>query len=178
MAYEQNRMRRPLSRLELALSVVLLSIFISYFLHRILIMTVAAEDRYLMTTINQIRAELMIYSAEKLIEHRYEDLYRLSLENPVGRGFQAPRNYAGSRKELDLEEMAPGSWWYEENTGSLVYRVTNEDYFRNHSSGLPLLRLGFELGYEDRDTDGLYTPGADSVRGVSLRVLDQYSWNY
>lgn len=178
MAYEQLRMSRSLSLLELALSFLLLCIFASLFLQRVLIMTVAAEDRYLELTINQIRAELMIWSAEKLIDQRYDEIAAYAGENPVDIAFQPPANYAGAVADVDAVDMAPGSWLFETDTGRLVYRVSNTDYFHNESGALPLVRLDFELGYEDRDHDGRYTPGRDVPRQVLLKVLDSYSWNY
>lgn len=178
MAYEQLRMSRSLSLLELALSFLMLCLFAGLFLQRVMIMTVAAEDRYLELAISQIRAELMIWSAEKLIDQRYEDIAALAGENPVGIAFQSPVNYAGSAPEVKAASMAPGSWLFETDTGRLVYRVTNTDYFHNESGALPLVRLDFELGYEDRDHDGRYDQGRDVPRQLLVKVMDRYSWNY
>jgi len=178
MAYEQLRLSRSLSLLELALSLLLLCIFASLFLHRVMIMTVAAEDRYLALAINQIRAELMIWSAEKLISQRYGEIAGLAADNPVGIAFQPPANYAGTVADVDEVDMAPGSWLFETDTGRLVYRVTNTDYFHNESGALPLVRLDFVLGYEDRDHDGRYDQGRDVPRQLLVKVLDRYTWNY
>jgi hypothetical protein len=178
MAYEQLRMSRSLSLLELALSVLLLCIFASLFLQRVLVMTVAAEDRYLELAINQIRAELMIWSADKLIAQRYEEIASLTHENPVGIAFQAPANYAGAAPKVDAASMAPGSWLFETDTGRLIYRVSNTDYFHNESGTPPLVRLDFELSYEDRDHNGHFDQGVDVPRQVLVKVLDRYTWKY
>jgi hypothetical protein len=125
-----------------------------------------------------MRSELMIYSAEKLIERKYGDINKLYNANPVGTAIEVPRNYAGSHNAITTSEIEPGQWVYLNTSKQLVYRVMNGDYFSNNTTGQPLVRISLELVYDDRDKDGMYTEGTDLPQGIALKIMDEYAWTY
>ncbi|MEX0732037.1 MAG: hypothetical protein WED00_16900 [Aquisalimonadaceae bacterium] len=51
--------------------------------------------------------------------------------NPVQLLEDRPAGYEGSADSVDIKEVAPGSWWFDEREGVLLYRT------RHETAGLP-----------------------------------------
>lgn len=177
MALEQTRFSRPLSRLELALAVIFIGLFIGLFVQRVMLLTVAAEAASLEQMIRNLRTGTMLFVARQLIEGRYDRIEELALSNPLAVVETPFGNYGGAITTDAIEAAAAGQWFYDTVSNELVYKVINLDYFRN-AAGTDRVRLETVLNYDDRNNDGKYEHGIDHPRGVSLRVVDEYEWTY
>lgn len=177
MANEQTRFTRPLSRLELAIAVILISIFIGVFVQRVILLTVAAEATSLDLMIRNLRTGMMLYTSSQLLAGKTDRIADLVEGDPFNMMGTSYGNYGGPLTAVEIAAAQPGQWYYESDNHELVYKVVNSDYFRN-AAGTNLVRLKTVLNYDDRNNDGSYERGIDRPRGVSLHVIDSYEWSY
>ena len=177
MAFEQTRFTRPLSRLELALAVTLIGIFMGIFIQRVILLTVAAEATSLELMIRNLRTGMMLYVSNQLLEGREDRIEKLAQSDPFAVMDTPYGNYGGVISGEKVKGIEPGQWFYDSDDNELVYKVVNSGYFSN-SSGTDLIRLKIKLNYEDRNNNGSYEHGVDRPMGVSLNVVDNYEWTY
>lgn len=176
MVFEQTRLTRPLSRLELAGAVILIGIFISVFVQRVMLLTVAAEAASLNLTIRNLRTGITLFVSEQLLEGRTDHIADLVESDPFNL-MQTSYDYGGAKTTAEIAAAKPGQWFYDRDRHELVYKVVNSDYFMN-AEGTNLVRLKTVLNYDDRNQDGSYERGIDRPRSVALRVVDKYEWTY
>lgn len=177
MAFEQMRFSRSLSRLELALAVTLIGIFMGIFVQRVILLTVAAEATALELMIRNLRTGMMLYVSRQLLEGRRDRIEELAQSDPFVVMDIPYGNYGGVATAAEIEGVEAGQWFYDRDDNELVYKVVNRDYFRN-DEGTDLVRLKTVLSYDDRNNDGSYERGIDRPRGVSLQLVGHYEWSY
>jgi len=158
-------------------AVMLIGIFITVFVQRVILLTVAAESTSLDQTIRNLRMGMMLYSSEQLLQGKPEYIEKLAESDPFDVMDTQYGNYGGTKTAEEITKAQPGQWFYDSDNHELVYKVINGDYFRN-ARGTDLVRLITVLNYDDRNHDGSYERGIDRPRGVSLRVVDEYEWTY
>src|SRR5690554_2920416 len=96
MAFEQVRMDRPLSRLELFAAVALVALCFFWFVQRMNYMAAVAEATALDLTIRNARAGAMGLMSLQLLRGDHEVLGRLDHANPVGSVIGEPSGYIGA----------------------------------------------------------------------------------
>jgi len=163
--------------LELAVAVVLIGIFITVFVQRVILLTVAAEATSLEQMIRNLRTVMMLYSAEQLLEGKPERIEKLAESYPFDVMDIPYGNYGGTKTTEEMATAQPGQWFYDNDNHELVYKVINGDYFRN-ARGTDLVRLKTILNFDDRNHNGSYERGIDRPRGVSLQLVDDYEWTF
>ena len=178
MVFEQRRLSRPLSRIELAVSILLISMFIGIFIQKILVLTAAAEATALELMVRNMRIGVMTRVAELLIEGNYAGIAGLVESNPMSVMNTPARVYRGKSPDGIDGNIESGVWYYDAQQRLLFYDVINEDYFRTEGTIPGRVRIKFRLNYEDRNINGNYDEGIDNPRGVSVVVLDRYEWTY
>lgn len=156
---------------------MLIGIFITLFVQRVILLTVAAESSSLEQMIRNLRTGIMLYSSEQLLEGKLERIEKLAQSDPFDVMDTPYGNYGGTRTAVEITQAQPGQWFYDSDNHELVYKVINGDYFRN-ARGTDLVRLKIVLNYDDRNHDGSYERGIDRPRGVSLQVVDDYEWTF
>ena len=177
MVFEQTRFTRQLSRLELAVAVILIGIFMGLFVQRVLLLTVAAEATSVEQMIRNLRTGIMLYVSDRLIEGKVDRIADLVQSDPFTVMNTPYGNYGGAATAAEIKAAPPGQWFYDRDNHELVYKVVNRKYFRN-DRGTDLVRLKTVLNFADRNNDGRFERGIDRPRSVSLRVLDRYEWTY
>lgn len=177
MAFEQTRFTRPLSRLELALAVTLIGIFMGIFVQRVILLTVAAEATAVELMIRNLRTGMMLYVSSQLLEGREDRIEELAQSDPFTVMNTPYGNFGGVISRAEVEGAESGQWFYDRDDNELVYKIVNRDYFSNEN-GTDLIRLKVKLNYEDRNHNGSFEHGIDRPTGVSLKVVDSYQWTY
>ena len=178
MVYEQTRLSRPLSRIELGVSILLISLFIGIFIHRVLVLTAAAEATALELTLRNMRTGVRLKVANLLIEGDYAGIVALANSNPMSVLDTPTEIYKGTVNNSDDKKIDRGKWYFDENSKQLLYGVVNSDYFVSKGNIAGRIRIRFKLNYEDRNKNGSFDEGVDLPRGISVIVMDPYRWTF
>ena len=176
MALEQIRMDRPLSRLELAIVVVLVASCFTWFLNRMNDMAALAEATALDLTVRNLKTGVMSAVASGIIANDERTLQRIANGNPVGSAIEPPAGYIGAVRDANPANILPGQWYFDEDHHWLVYHVVNTDYFVNDGEGPARVRIQLKLIYNDLNGNGAFDAGMDRPESVSVSMLDQPAW--
>jgi len=178
MAFDQIRMDRPLSRLELAVVVLLIAACFTWFLNRMNEMTAMAEATALDLTVRNLRTGIMSATAMGLIQGNPEIIAGVAGSNPVGTAIDPPAGYIGAIRGVNPASIQPGQWYYDEDARWLVYHVVNTDYFIYGGDGPARVRIQLKLIYNDLDENGTFDAGVDRPAGTSVMILDPLDWRF
>ena len=89
---------------------------------------------------------------------------------------ETPKNYVGELDAAGLPAVEGGQWYFDRREHTLVYRVSNVEYFKTTLPGPARARFAVRLDYDDANGNGRFDNGADALRGVRLEALEAYSW--
>ena len=160
------------SQLELAVSIVLLAIFLAVLLDRAFYYQEYAEKTAMEMTVANMRTGLRYKIAGLILDNRLSEIATLADENPVNWLAQSPQNYLGEFDSLPRDGTA-GKWFFDKRAGELVYTVNN----RRHS--VPNDGRDFTIRYRAARTQGAVTtsmPGTRPQVWVDLRQREAYTW--
>lgn len=87
-----------------------------------------------------------------------------------------PARYQGEVDELDPDTIKAGYWYFYRSQKTLLYRVSNDEYFYQENPGLAVIRFRVMLKFKDRNTNKRYDPGTDIYVGIKLENLGGYQW--
>ena len=173
MALETAALGRNLSRVELAVSIVLIAVLFLLFMQRMGGVEAAAEKSILRTRYQDMQTRLMLRKANLVLQDRVGERVTLSeLVRYIGRGEAA---FVADASTVDWDDYLPGAWVYDESARILMYRVISEDHFDVRFTTPK--RVGFQLipSYVDTDGNGRYDPAGDRLTGARIRLLDERS---
>lgn len=192
---------RNLSRLELAVSLTIILIFIGAFVRHMNVVMARAEEYTVESTITTLNSTLKHWAAVAAMTGDHDTLARLVSGNPfnllqagddvlerlISRGAKvvsasryAPvlpsANYAGVTADASGDDMTAGKWYYDVSLGALVYRVRNSGNFSTALPGPARIRVRVAVHYDDVDGDGRFEAGTDRFISIGLERLEAYEW--
>jgi len=180
MGVIRDRLGRELSRFELGVAAVVVSIIVYALLERVDRLHASVERARLTTTLVRLETSLELEIASRLMASGGERLAALEGANPMAfSGAKADIGSGAYRGELagaDPEAIPGGHWYFDLDARALVYRVENEDRLVSPLAGPARVRFGVRLEYEDRNGNGRFDPGSDRFRGARLEPLERYAW--
>jgi hypothetical protein len=176
MALEQALLRRPLSRLELALAVAIIATVVGVGLHRLLVLAAVAEATALDLTIRNLRTGILSAVAVQYARGDLDGIALLAAQNPVGALMAPPSGYIGPLRQADAENVRPGQWYYDEEQHWLVYHIVNADYLDYPGEGPARVRLKLRVHYNASPQRG--GSKAPKPAGIALDVLDPLHWKF
>lgn len=187
---------RQLSRLELVVVTIVLGLILTVLLQHMLKLFAVAERSLLETTVTNVNTTLKYRAAVHMLKGDFAGLQALKGVNPflllsarradvvkagseelyeeMGGGL--PVNFLGELKGADPAAVPGGSWYYEQTTDRLVYRVDNAEYFFSSLPGAPRVEFTVEFDYEDKNGDGRFDPAIDEYRDIRLKAGSNYEW--
>ena len=178
MAFDQIRLDRPLSRLELVMLAIVISLCAAWLMHRLAYLEAVAEARALDLTVRSMRTGLMVSIATRLLQGNSDAIEALAKSNPVGAIIDAPPGYIGALYQANPANIHPGQWYFDEDAKCLVYHIVNADYFEG-TAGKPVrVRIRLKLNYDDRNGNHAYDAGVDTPTGVGMEILDPPKWKF
>jgi len=166
------RPARGFTLLELVVVICLVAILFTVAANRLWHVQVAAEQAAMDMMLGNLRSALGIKVAELFTRGDLAGLRALEGSNPMRLMAETPENYLG---EIAGEPERRGGWRFSLRDGVLIYRAKNEAYFQGAGGG-PEARFRVRVLYEDRNRNGRYDPGRDSINGVRLAALEPYRW--
>lgn len=175
---------------ELTLIIILLSIFVLVAIDRVWRYRISAEEVGVAHVEGAIRSALGIEVATRVAQGRVSSIAELHHSNPIqlltqGEGEQAPfgitagqppHNYLGELDEVDEEAIAPGNWYFNRNTGTLVYRVLFEENFETELEPPARINFRLERRYNDINSNGHFDSDSDQITGIYLTSEAPYRW--
>ncbi len=128
------------------------------------------------SVVGALRSAIGIKVAEKIVRQNPGDLATLENGNPMNLLAEMPNNYIGELTGAEPGVLTPGSWYFDMDSHVLVYIVDNAGYFSGGSTNPPRARFRMQLVYTDRNNNGNYDSGVDSIEGLRLAPLESYRW--
>ncbi|ARU54817.1 MSHA pilin protein MshA [Oleiphilus messinensis] len=159
------------------LSVCIIAILVWQLLDRIEAESERLEAVMVITVLAELRELMVVKTAEKLAQNRMGDLKKFVNTNPMKWLEVQPLNYSESNLEKNKQEVdLPGHWYFNDDSGELVYQVRNSSALI--TDGEPgRLRFRVQLNFLDRNGNGHWDAGQDRVLGLRLESLQSFKWS-
>ena len=196
MALSSRWNDRNLSRIELVVSILLISIFIGVFAFRALKIFALAERTSVTLTIGNINTALKYKALIALSKNDFKELEELEHFNPMLLVYSDAKMYQKREKDLmeknttnttanyigelfgpDINNVAPGAWYYDRDSNLLIYRVKNTEFFYSQLEGPARIRYEIKLDYDDENSNNEYDPKIDKFIDINLESVDKFEWN-
>ena len=200
MALTSRWYDRNLSKIELVAVIILISIFFGAFAVRALKIFSLTEQTSVTLTINNMNTALKYKAIMALANNRLDELEELTQINPmllvyggsetymktteeleyeIDRPSNKPVwNYAGELHDPDINDIEPGSWYFDRRVNLLIYRVRNTEFFYSSLDGPGRIRYAVMLEYEDMNDNDRYDPAVDRFINIKIGNIDTYEWNF
>jgi type II secretory pathway pseudopilin PulG len=170
------RTQRGMGLLEAVISAVMISLLIVVFFGRILSMSASIERESMQQTVSHLNSALNIEALTLIIKNNQAAIENWVGKNPMQLINPPPPQYRGSFADADAFEVSPGSWFFDEKKGMLIYRINHIEAFAGGRAIPERVRFRVEASFNDmnnnqrRDENERYT-------GLKLRALDDYQWS-
>ena len=152
--------------LELVIVITLVIVLFLTAWWRLMPLRGSAEAAHVATTVGTLRSALGMQVAERIVTDSLDAVAELDGSNPMQLLEQPPASYIGE-VETSGPDIAPGSWYFETQTGRLGYRVRHPQYLVE-TTPEPV-----DLHWRIRVRRGGQN---DSVRAVTLETLHDRRW--
>jgi len=170
------RTQRGLSLVELMVVVIAIGILAGALLERVLPLIGRAQRTAFVQVRVDLQTALLLEAAERITRGEAATLPSLAGVNPMTLLLTPPGNYVGSFAWPADEDVPRASWYFDERSHRLVYRVGR--YARFDAQGGPpgRIELATEFVFEDRDGSGSFEPSRDEFEGLRLTPVHAFSW--
>lgn len=165
-----------MSRLELAISVIIVGVLIGIVAYRANKLMAQAERVNVVQVTGQIRAALGLAVVARVARGQLAAAAGLAASNPMDLLQTRPPNYLGALSDPDPAQIRPGNWYFDSRTGYLVYRVQHTDDFETALPGPARAEFVIRLRYRDGDGNGRYTAAGDTLYGVDFVPAAPFRW--
>lgn len=114
--------------------IIILAVMIAFYLW-IEKLAAGAEQSKVIYTLSNIRSSIQVFELSMIVSGRQDQLQQHAGKNPITLMSDPIVEYGGEFKAN--EELADGAWYYNVDTGNLVYKLMNKEGF---GKGESLLR--------------------------------------
>jgi len=164
------------SLLELVVVIVIIAFLMVIAIARLMAMQAEAERVAMATVAGTLRSALGMMVAESIVRQDVGRLAALEGSNPMTRLAELPPNYLGEIDHPDAGRLEDGNWYFDRSDRTLVYLVRNKTHFSGGISDPPRARFAVQLVYGDKNRNGKYDAGIDSIEGLRLSPVEPYQW--
>jgi hypothetical protein len=193
---------RSLTKLELVVAILILTILIGSFSRYVLVIFSRAEQSMINSTVININTALHYRAAMAVMLGQYQELELLREINPMEElqasseinnpkitldqiplallagTASAPANYGGLINSYTMDSMEKGLWYFNQDNRYLIYLVSNSEFFFSDAEGLPIIRFRIVIDFKDRNSNGKYDPESDEFQTMKLHPVNHYQWRY
>ena len=168
-----SRHDRGFTFLELAVVITIISVLAVFALDRYYRLLVDVERTAMTHDLGVMRSAISLQVAGHFVAGDMAGLEGLVNSNPMELLAEKPDNYLGVIHHERLEGLAPGNWFFEASTGTLLYMVRNDLYFET-SLGKPKRARFMIQAVSSEKLQG----GAKQtyLSGLKLQALEPYRW--
>ena len=167
----QNK-QHGFSLFELVVVVLLVGVFMTFAIDRMLRLQIDAERVSVQHVIASLKSAVNLQSAELVVSKGLSSIKTLENINPMSYLQELPYNYLGTKNDLQANHYPLASWYFDPLLNIMVYKVKNINYFVSTLPGTPRIRLKIETIYR-QEADQRQNK---KVRGISLKSMDDYFW--
>lgn len=130
-----RRTQRGLTSLELTVVVGLIVALAGTLLNALHRQQEEAEKLGMELTVMAMRTGLLSEMAERLIKGKDSDGSDLVGVNPTRWLKSPPQGYMGEYKDISGSLLPPGSWFFDQSTGEIVYKLNRGAHFQPQEAG-------------------------------------------
>jgi hypothetical protein len=192
---------RQLSRLELIIAVIILSVVLTVIIQKMLKVFAYAERSVLNTSVININTAMQYRAAGYILRGDDRNIVEMQAINPftvvdiapvwlapadaepvpeailVGAlDIPVPGNYLGELDDPDPTELDGGQWYFDTADNTLVYMVDNPEYFYTSLPGPARIKLFVEIEFEDQNSNNRFDPAIDDYISIGLKATNDYEW--
>ena len=166
----------PQLLLEAVIAAVLISLLIVVFFGRILSMSASIERESMQQTISHLNSALNIEALTLIVQNNQEAIANWDGKNPMRLINPPPLQYRGSFSDTDAFQVSPGSWFFDEKNGLLIYRINHIEAFAGGRAIPERVRFRVEASFNDMNNNQRHDEN-ERYTGLKLRALDDYQWS-
>lgn len=163
--------------LELIVVIIVVAIFAAILLGRFLLYQELAEKASMEQTAGAVRSALNIQVAGLIARGGTQEIPKLATLNPVIFLNEKQKNYVGEFYEAALEDIPPGSWYFDLKHKELVYLVHSGEYFVPDEKGDKRVRFKVDLVYNENLLPSAAGAERRELGGVVLKEVVPYTWD-
>jgi prepilin-type N-terminal cleavage/methylation domain-containing protein len=171
-----SRAAAGFSLIELAVVVVVVGILVGVVLDRLLPLIGRAERIAFLQVQSDLQSALLLEAAERITSGESNRLAELASGNPMRLFLKPPLNYLGLLTPGDADSVPGGSWYYDEQSDRLAYRVGRHTRFDPLGGAKDRVEFRVAFVFEDRDGDSQFDPVRDHFDGLRLEPMHAYRW--
>jgi len=170
------RNARGFSLVELVVVIVAIGIVTGALLDRVLPLIGRAQRTAFMQVKADGQTALLLAAAERITRGEAATLPALADENPMTLLLTPPANYVGSFAMPEERDVPPASWYFDERTRRLVYRVGRYARFDAQGGPQDRIELKTEFVYADLNRSGAFEAVGDEFQGLRLTPAHAFAW--
>ncbi len=163
------------SLLELVIVIIIISTLLGFAIDKLLKLQVQAERSSMESIIGTLQSAIALTISEHIAKDKIPELKKYLNSNPMTLLANSPVNYLGDF-EGRPENPEPASWWYEQNSHSLVYFVLNQEHFVSQTGEKGYAKFKIVAVYDDNNTNGRFDR-RDTLKGLRLSPVAKYHWS-
>lgn len=189
---------RDLSKLELIVSILLISILIGIFIRYSLTVFAAVEKKMVERTVMNIETAINYHASIAIFKKDNLALTKILTSNPIdlmvneseinpnlvdgisykylASSFVPPENYAGIVLDDTNNELEKGFWYFDSDDRFLFYTVINDELLKSKLPGISRLRYKMIIEHEDIDNNQ-YSEFNNDFLSIKLVQIDRISWS-
>lgn len=124
------RDRRPLTKHELVVVVLVICATALFVIKRVERLAAESERTAMILTVRSLRHAVMAQAMRYVVEGRDEDLAAMIGANPMDYS-TPPKNYVGLKSGVEDPGLWAGIWYFDPERHVLAYRAAAEKYFKS-----------------------------------------------
>jgi prepilin-type N-terminal cleavage/methylation domain-containing protein len=165
--------RRGFTLLELAVVVSIIGVLAAVLLNRAPFYQEQAEKVAMEQMLGTLRSAMHIQTAALFAKGRGEDIPNLLKQNPMNWLMEKPANYKGEYFAPSPQDIEPGNWYFDLQSGELIYSVYNNEHFRMENSERS------EVHFRARLVTSIQENGKaadNAIEGTAFEPVVPYRW--
>ncbi|MEX0618755.1 MAG: hypothetical protein WDZ76_11135 [Pseudohongiellaceae bacterium] len=193
--FQSPRRNRGFSMFELVAFIICVAIIYAVGANRFSEYPASAERANFMAVVTQVQTGVNMEVLFGMVSGGNLDQYENA--NPMELMLEAPSNYIGSFGYVDTAQMPRRVWYFDRNSGELVYLINESDdvYLVENGVEVPTdeIRFHIEVDYREEPDRGLADTGLDTgnapqaetdreivgrrrINGIVMRPVTPYNW--
>jgi type II secretory pathway pseudopilin PulG len=171
-----RRYSRGISLLELVVVVIAVAILMGVALGRLLPLVGRAQRAAFLDVQRELQSSLLLAAAERITSGDAATIPELAAANPMSLLLQPPANYLGELPSPGTADLPHASWYFDAESGRLVYRVGRYTRFAAREGPADRIELQVAFAYQDRNGNGVFDATGDRFDGLRLAPVHAYDW--
>ena len=168
--------RSGFTLLELVVVVSIIALLAGVLVERVGLFSERAEKAAMEGTVSVLRAALHLRAVSLIAKDRIEDLRALANGNPMDWLAEQPPNYLGAFDGTPPVMPDRGNWFFDRQSGMLVYRVYRTRHFVPARAGDNAIRFKVVVDFGPLGGDSSRENALTGLKRLSIAPDEPYRW--